>query len=618
MGVIAEAHVTNFGPRGEIATGICFLDHMIDQLTAHAQLGVSVRVSLPSSRSGDELTWLPMHRDYAGTIAVDGAPVLRPHDHGIFAASGEALGVALRRVVLQARNANRGCDVEDSEEYRTKRQRLDDDSSSGLTSSVTVGHRRNNESGRPQEDKGLEAAAAAAAAKTETMTTFFCPLDEALAEARVSLPKGEGLSSHIVASHGAKIKAAVSETRLHPYGCMPPGGRTWVGCYRCDLTPIFWAGLAEGLGEGAAIFLRKVRGANAHHIIEATFKAFARAFRAALDEDAAAFAAGGGASRRHGCVGPFEDRARARANVAVLEARDGADASWPEGGKRCAEKMRSTKETSISVRLDLDLYAPDISVPTATAEAQTAPSLKEISTGVALLDRLLAELRRSGGFDFRVDCSGDTYIDDHHTAEDVAITLGQCLLASLGDKKGLARMGCAEACSSPDGTSRSGQSSQGRALVRVVIDLSNRPHFESNLEKHLDEEYVGGAPTRIAGLMRAGDSAVCGQALTCEMLVHFFESLTLEMRATGHVEVLRSARLCEVAKDEEQGEGALKCGGDAKTGASAAAAAAEDVGHTLDIAMALARAYGAALAECVRVDPRRAGQVASSKGTLSA
>ena len=48
MGVIAEAHVTNFGPRGEIATGICFLDHMIDQLTAHAQLGVSVRVSPPS------------------------------------------------------------------------------------------------------------------------------------------------------------------------------------------------------------------------------------------------------------------------------------------------------------------------------------------------------------------------------------------------------------------------------------------------------------------------------------------------------------------------------------------------------------------------------------------
>ena len=146
--------------------------------------------------------------------------------------------------------------------------------------------------------------------------------------------------------------------------------------------------------------------------------------------------------------------------------------------------------------------------------------------------------------------------------------------------------------------------------MRVVIDLSNRPHFESDLEKHLDEEYVGGAPKRIAESMRAGDLAVCGQTLTCEMLVHFFESLTLEMRATGHVEVLRSARLCGVAKDQ----GGVTLHG-AKTGTSAAV---EDVGHTLDIAIALARAYGAALAECVRVDPRRAGQVASSKGTLSA
>ncbi len=204
MGVIAAAHVTNFGPRGEIATGICFLDHMIDQLTAHAQLGVSVRVSLPSSRSGDELTWLPMHRDYAGTIAVDGAPVLRPHDHGIFAASGEALGVALRRVVLQARNANRGCDVKDSEECRTKRQRLDDDSSSGSTTSMTVGHRRNKESGCPQEETGLEATAAAAATTTtETETKFFCPLDEALAEARVSLPKGEGFIPFVNKSQNA-------------------------------------------------------------------------------------------------------------------------------------------------------------------------------------------------------------------------------------------------------------------------------------------------------------------------------------------------------------------------------------------------------------------------------
>lgn len=77
---------------------------------------------------------------------------------------------------------------------------------------------------------------------------------------------------------------------------------------------------------------------------------------------------------------------------------------------------------------------------------------------------------------------------------------------------------------------------------------------------------------------------MCGAALTCEMLFHVFDSLTVEGRATGHVEVL---------KDD---------------GAE---------GHTLDLAIATARAYGAALAECCRVDPRRAGKVASSKVTLS-
>ena len=64
-GVEAEARVVDLGPRGEIATGICFLDHMIDQLTAHAQLGVSVRVRLPATSEGAAV-WLPAHCDYAG------------------------------------------------------------------------------------------------------------------------------------------------------------------------------------------------------------------------------------------------------------------------------------------------------------------------------------------------------------------------------------------------------------------------------------------------------------------------------------------------------------------------------------------------------------------------
>ena len=147
----------------------------------------------------------------------------------------------------------------------------------------------------------------------------------------------------------------------------------------------------------------------------------------------------------------------------------------------------------------------------------------------------------------------------------------------------------------------------GGAVVRAVLDLSNRPHFASDLP--LDEEYVGGvrewddeaagraeAAAAAAGGEAAGGEAaeaaaaapapcdVCGGVLSCEMLHHAFDSLTIEVRATLHLE-LQSDR-----------------GGD---------------GHTRDVALAAAEAYGAALSRAIRVDPRRRGAVASSKGTLS-
>ena len=87
---------------------------------------------------------------------------------------------------------------------------------------------------------------------------------------------------------------------------------------------------------------------------------------------------------------------------------------------------------------------------------------------------------QAAGIAVVVHCEGDRHIDDHHTAEDVAITLGQCFHEALGEKKGLARMGCAEGA-------------QGDARVRAVLDLSNRPHFESDLP--FDEENVGGVET---------------------------------------------------------------------------------------------------------------------------
>ena len=130
----------------------------------------------------------------------------------------------------------------------------------------------------------------------------------------------------------------------------------------------------------------------------------------------------------------------------------------------------------------------------------------------------------------------------------------------------------------------------------TTLDLSNRPHFESDLP--LDEEYVGGGPEEEVSGDRNGEGtvlvegmpapvdALCGGMLSCEMLHHVFDSLTLETRATAHLELMHEA-------------------------------SPPKRGHTLGVAMAAASAYGAALARAIRVDPRRRGAVASSKGTLS-
>jgi imidazoleglycerol-phosphate dehydratase len=573
--VIAEASVVDLGPRGVMGTGICFLDHMIDQFTSHAQLGVTVRVAVGEAAGGgggsgggggaateEEPAWLPVHVDYAGNALSE-----RPHDADIFKASGAALGSALRQL----------CDA-------------------NAAAAVAA---------------AASASATAAAATTTPATVgpvvFCCPLDEAFTEVTLDLAPTQACDA------GSCVVA------LEPYGTMPPAGRTWIGAYRCAYTSHFWASLATELG--CAVALRRVRGDNAHHVVESCFKAFARALRAALDQ-----ARHGGL---HGCVGAAEPRgARARrlatlsalaltvdgggasaggetgakrqktaaSAAAAAAAADGSEAEPPAA--RVGTRSRSTKETSIDVSVDLDAAPPglrdlgaDAAVGSATAGAAAEqldqlPDTAGICTGVDLLDRLLGELRRAAAFEFSVACRGDTYIDDHHTAEDVSITLGQCLGAALGSKAGVRRMACAEgAC--------------GAARVRCVLDLSNRPHFESDLP--LDEEYVGGdaafraamergggggaaAAAAAAGGGSGGAAVVCGRALTCEMLFHTFDSLVVESRSTAHVQLLHDG------------------GGD---------------GHTLDLAVAMARAIGAAFAECARVDPRRAGKVASSKGTLS-
>ena len=91
---------------------------------------------------------------------------------------------------------------------------------------------------------------------------------------------------------------------------------------------------------------------------------------------------------------------------------------------RAAEIKRDTRETQISLSLDLD----------GTGKA-------DITTGVGFLDHMLELFARHGDFDLTVTCRGDTQVDGHHTVEDIGIALGQAFTRALGDKRGIVRYG---------------------------------------------------------------------------------------------------------------------------------------------------------------------------------
>ncbi|NYT28520.1 MAG: imidazoleglycerol-phosphate dehydratase HisB [Candidatus Thiodubiliella endoseptemdiera] len=112
---------------------------------------------------------------------------------------------------------------------------------------------------------------------------------------------------------------------------------------------------------------------------------------------------------------------------------------------------RKTNETDISV--ELNLYG--------TGKA-------DIDTGVPFLDHMLDQIARHGLMDLIIKCDGDTEIDDHHSVEDIGITLGQAFAKAVGNKAGLARYGHAFV-------------PLDEALSRVVLDLSGRPGLELNV-----------------------------------------------------------------------------------------------------------------------------------------
>ena len=151
---------------------------------------------------------------------------------------------------------------------------------------------------------------------------------------------------------------------------------------------------------------------------------------------------------------------------------------------RTATVQRRTKETDIRVVVDLD--------------SEADPRAK---TGLGFFDHMLEQLGKHGGFKLDVQCTGDLHIDEHHTVEDVALTLGQALKEALGDKRGIQRYGFLLPMDEAD--------------AEVSVDLGGRPFLV--FEAKFARDRVGDLPT--------------------ELVPHFFRSLAETLGAAIHVRV---------------------------------------------------------------------------------
>lgn len=142
-------------------------------------------------------------------------------------------------------------------------------------------------------------------------------------------------------------------------------------------------------------------------------------------------------------------------------------------GERTAEIKRTTKETDVHVALNID----------GTGKC-------DISTGIGFFDHMLEQIGRHGMMDLTIHTKGDLVVDEHHTIEDTALALGECLLTALGDKRGIERYGY---CLPMDDS-----------LCQVALDFGGRPWLIWNAD--FKREKIGEMPT--------------------EMFYHFFKSLS--------------------------------------------------------------------------------------------
>lgn len=194
---------------------------------------------------------------------------------------------------------------------------------------------------------------------------------------------------------------------------------------------------------------------------------------------------------------------------------------------RQVDVTRNTSETQIQIAINLD----------GTGKA-------ELASGVPFLDHMLDQIARHGMIDLKVIAKGDTHIDNHHTVEDVGITLGQAIAKAVGDKSGITRYGHSYV-------------PLDETLSRVVIDFSGRP----GLEFHV--------PFTRA---RVGDFDV-------DLSIEFFRGFVNHAGVTLHIDNLRGI----------------------------------NAHHQIETVF---KAFGRALRMALTPDPRAAGQVPSTKGSL--
>jgi imidazoleglycerol phosphate dehydratase HisB len=161
---------------------------------------------------------------------------------------------------------------------------------------------------------------------------------------------------------------------------------------------------------------------------------------------------------------------------------------------------RVTRETDTFVEIDVD-----------------GSGRSEVVTGIGFLDHLLTAFARHARCDLTVRCAGDLRVDDHHTAEDVALAIGEALDGALGERRGVSRFGYAMV-------------PLDEALSRVAIDLSGRPYADVQLG--LTRESVG--------------------TLAAENVSHVLRSFATAARLTLHVDVLKGTN------DHHRAESAFK------------------------------------------------------------